>query len=270
MHFTKMQGLGNDYIYVNGMQEKIKDPRTLAIRLSNRHFGIGADGLIVIRASKVADVQMDMYNADGSRGKMCGNGIRCVAKYVYDQGIVSKKMLRIETLSGIKETLLLSEGEVRVNMGIPKVERMREEVTHEIFGGKRVTSDCISMGNPHRIFYLHEFQKIKQMEYLELERIGPALECLGGERHRRNVEIVNVLDRNTMEMRVWERGTGETLACGTGACAATVSSILRNLTEREVRIKLKGGNLLVKWEKDSGDLYMTGPAVTVFKGDITV
>lgn len=270
MRFTKMQGLGNDYVYINGMKETVEDPGKLAIRFSDRHFGIGADGLIVIGASKVADVRMEMYNADGSRGMMCGNGIRCVAKYVYEQGIVPKKMIRIETLSGIKETLILSDGDVQVNMGEPKVERIKQEITISVLEGKRITSDCVSMGNPHRIFYLNELQETEQMEYLKLERIGPALECLSGESHRRNVEVVNVLDRNTLEMRVWERGTGETLACGTGACAAAVSSIVRNLTEREVRIKLKGGNLLIKWGEDSGNLYMTGPAVTVFKGDITV
>lgn len=270
MRFTKMQGLGNDYVYINGMKETVEDPGKLAIRFSDRHFGIGADGLIVIGASKVADVRMEMYNADGSRGMMCGNGVRCVAKYVYEQGIVPKKMIRIETLSGTKETLILSDGEVKVNMGLPKVEQIRQEITISVLGGKRITSDCVSMGNPHRILYLNELQETEQMECLELERIGPALECLSGEPHRRNVEVVNVLDRNTLEMRVWERGTGETLACGTGACAAAVSSIVRNLTEREVRIKLKGGNLLIKWGEDSGDLYMTGPAVTVFKGDITV
>lgn len=270
MRFTKMQGLGNDYVYINGMKETVEDPEKLAIRFSDRHFGIGADGLIVIGASKVADVRMEMYNADGSRGMMCGNGIRCVAKYAYEQGIVPKKTIRIETLSGIKETLILSDGDVQVNMGEPKVERIKQEITISVLGGKRITSDCVSMGNPHRILYLNELQETEQMECLELERIGPALECCSGEFHRRNVEVVNVLDRNTLEMRVWERGTGETLACGTGACAAAVSSIVRNLTEREVRIKLKGGNLLVKWGEDSGNLYMTGPAVTVFKGDITV
>lgn len=270
MHFTKMQGLGNDYVYIDGMKERVEHPEKLAVSFSDRHFGIGADGIIVIGKSQAADVKMEMYNADGSQGKMCGNGIRCVAKYVYENGIVPKKNIRIETLSGVKETNILPDGEVRVNMGYPKVERIRQQLELSVFGRRRVTSDCISMGNPHRILYLNEMQETEQMETLELERIGPALECLGTEAHRRNVEIVKVLDRKTLELRVWERGSGETLACGTGACAAAVSSILRNLTEREVRIKLKGGNLLVKWGEDGRNLYMTGPAVTVFKGDIIV
>lgn len=270
MHFTKMQGLGNDYIYVNTMEEKVENPEKLAVKLSDRHFGIGADGLILICGSKKADVRMEMYNADGSRGKMCGNGIRCVAKYVYEGGIVSKKKLQIETESGIKETVILTDGQVQVNMGRPSVEGIQKRIVLPKPEVNDVSADYISMGNPHVVIYMEELQSEKSLDSLKMEQLGPLFEYHLGENDRVNTEFVCVSDRETIKMRVWERGSGETFACGTGACAAAVSSILRNLTERKVRIKLKGGNLLVKWEKDSGDLYMTGPAVTVFKGDITV
>lgn len=269
MQFTKMQGLGNDYIYVNLWEEEITQPEKLAVRWSDRHFGIGADGLILIGKSEIADVRMEMYNADGSSGAMCGNGIRCVAKYAYEQGLVRKKKIKIETLSGVKETILLPNGEVCVNMGTPIVEVMHQKVTFRTDKEYEGTVDYISMGNPHAVVYPEEFGWDEDPEHLELESWGPLFERHLGEK-RVNTEFLRVLDRKTMELRVWERGSAETLACGTGACAAAVSSILRNLTDREVRIKLKGGNLLVKWGEDGESLYMTGPAVTVFKGDITV
>ena len=266
MRFVKMQGLGNDYIYVNAMEEKVEHPEELAIKLSNRHFGIGADGLILVDSSSKADVRMDMYNADGSRGMMCGNGIRCVAKYVHDLGIVKHKKIKIETLSGIKETIILhnknlkelfpteniEENEavmVQVNMGVPKIQETGMEMEY------------ISMGNPHAVMY------VKETKGLQVDKMGPALEFYRGDRV--NVEFVKILDRKRLEMRVWERGSGETLACGTGACAAAVSSIARSLTERKVRIKLLGGELLVEWKREDGNVYLTGPAVTVFEGEIT-
>lgn len=261
MQFVKMQGLGNDYVYVNAMEEEVEAPESLAVRLSDRHFGIGADGLILICNSECADVRMDMYNADGSRGMMCGNGIRCVAKYVHDYGGISKKNIKIETLSGVKETIILSNGDVEVNMGRPDIKGRGEKVfiQDETYG-----VDYISMGNPHAVTYTED------LNGLQIEKIGPDLEYYRGKEERVNVEFAKVIDRTHLEMRVWERGAGETMACGTGACAVLVSSVLRNLTERKVRIKLKGGNLLVKWGEEDGNVYMTGPAVSVFKGEITL
>lgn len=261
MRFVKMQGLGNDYVYVNAMEEKVEDPRSLAVRLSDRHFGIGADGLILICDSDCADVGMDMYNADGSRGMMCGNGIRCVAKYVHDCGMVSKENIKIETISGIKETKILSDGRVKVNMGKPDIKKRYARV---FIQNKEYDVDYISMGNPHAVTYVEDLKE------LQIEKTGPDFENHRGKEERVNTEFVKILDRTHLEMRVWERGAGETWACGTGACAVLVSSALRNLTEREVRIKLKGGNLLVKWGEEDGNVYMTGPAVTVFKGEITL
>ncbi len=260
MRFVKMQGLGNDYVYVNAMEEKVENPASLAVKLSDRHFGIGADGLILICHSDSADVGMDMYNADGSRGMMCGNGIRCVARYVHDFGIVSKEKIKIETLSGVKETIILSDGNVKVNMGKPEIGELHVKLPMQ---NEEYDVDYISMGNPHAVIY------IKDLKELPIEKLGPFFEAHLGEENRINTEFVKVMDRTHLEMRVWERGAGETWACGTGACAVVVSSILRNLTEREVRIKLKGGNLLVKWGEEDGNVYMTGPAVTVFKGEIT-
>lgn len=261
MQFVKMQGLGNDYVYVNAMEEEVEDPESLAVRLSDRHFGIGADGLILICDSECADVRMDMYNADGSRGMMCGNGIRCVAKYVYDYGIVPKDNIKIETLSGIKETIILPDGDVEVNMGRPDLQGRCVKV---FIQNEEYDVDYISMGNPHAVTYTEDLQG------LQIEKIGPDFEYYRGKGERVNAEFVKIVDRTHLEMRVWERGAGETWACGTGACAVLVSSVLRNLTERTVRIKLRGGNLLVKWEEEDGNVYMTGPAVSVFKGEITL
>lgn len=260
MRFTKMQGLGNDYIYVNGMEECVKEPEELAKQMSDRHFGIGADGLILIGESEKADVRMEMYNADGSVGMMCGNGIRCVAKYVYERGIVPRKYMTIETLSGVKEAFLLPDGCVRIQMGRPEIEKIGAEV---LSGGNRYYMDYISMGNPHAVVY------VEDLPSLNLEEAGRSLEIHRGDGRRVNVEFVHVVNRRTLEMRVWERGSGETLACGTGACAAAISAVARSLTEREVRIKLLGGELLVKW-RDDGQVEMTGPAVTVFEGEILI
>ena len=260
MRFTKMQGLGNDYVYVNGMEEYVESPEELARRVSDRHFGIGADGLILIQDSQKADVRMEMYNADGSCGMMCGNGIRCVAKYVYDHGIVTGKYMTIETRSGIKDALILPDGCVRIRMGKPEIEKIGASV---LCGGIQYYMDYISMGNPHAVVYVDDLLPLR------MEELGKSLEIHRGNERRVNVEFVHVLNRRMMEMRVWERGSGETFACGTGACAATVSAIARCLTEREVRIKLLGGELLVKW-RDDGQVEMTGPAVTVFEGEILI
>lgn len=260
MRFTKMQGLGNDYIYVNGMKECVKKPEELAKRMSDRHFGIGADGLILIGGSQKADVRMEMYNADGSCGMMCGNGIRCVAKYVYEHGIVPRNYMTIETLSGVKDALILPDGYVRIGMGRPEIEKIGAERT---VGGTEYNMDYISMGNPHAVVY------VEDLPSLNMEDLGRNLETHRGKDRRVNVEFVHILNRGMLEMRVWERGSGETFACGTGACAATVSAVARNLTEREVRIKLLGGELLVKW-RDDGQVEMTGPAVTVFEGEILI
>lgn len=258
-----MHGLGNDYIYVNTMTESVVNPSKLAELLSDRHFGVGADGLILITPSGRADAGMDIYNADGSRAMMCGNGIRCVAKYVYDRGIVRKNKIAIETLSGIKETEILAEhgGEtqVKVNMGKPWIKSRKLGIT---VGRKHLSVDYISMGNPHAVVWT------ENPAGLGIEHTGPAVEYHPAFGERVNVEFARVADRTAIELRVWERGAGETSACGTGACAAAVSAVLNDLTEREVEIKLIGGNLLVEWCEESGNVYMTGPAVTVFDGEL--
>ena len=274
MRFTKMQGLGNDYVYVNCFEEKVARPSETAVRVSDRHFGIGADGLILIKPSEKADFEMEMYNADGSRGEMCGNGIRCVAKYVYDYGLTDQTHISIETLGGIKYLdLIVEEGRVRlvkVDMGSPVLEA--EQIP--IIGlGNRVLDEPIrvddmeyritgvSMGNPHGVVFL------KDVKNLEIEKIGPLFEHHECFPNRVNTEFAHVLDRQTAEMRVWERGSGETLACGTGACAVAVACVLNGYTEEEVTVKLLGGELQIRWdrEKDRGD--MTGPAEVVFDGE---
>ena len=276
MKFTKMQGIGNDYVYVNCFKETVEDPKTTAIKVSDRHFGIGSDGLILIKPSEVADFQMDMYNADGSRGAMCGNGIRCVAKYAYDYGIVDKTDIAVETKAGIKYLhLTLKDGkvsEVRVNMGAPILEAEKipivsekEQVIDESLEveGKEYYITGVSMGNPHAVIFLDYSPK-----ELELEKIGPSFENHKRFPDRINTEFVHVLNRNTVEMRVWERGSGETMACGTGACAVAVASILNGFTEDEVTVKLLGGDLKIFWDRKENLVYMTGPATTVFDGEI--
>ncbi len=304
MKFTKMQGLGNDYVYVNCLEGRLENPSEMAKLVSDRHFGIGSDGLILIRPSDAADFEMEMYNADGSRGEMCGNGIRCVAKYVYDYGLTDKTSISVETLGGIKYLELTVEDGmvslVRVDMGRPKLEAAEipilcEAVTEEcvvdedsVLGGGYAEDivkigDCrkvinepivvdgmeyritgVSMGNPHAVVFLED------VEGLEIEKIGPKFENHERFPKRINTEFVRVIDRETIEMRVWERGSGETLACGTGACAAAVASILNGLAEHKVTVKLRGGDLLVEWEEETGKVYMTGPAVTVFEGELYV
>ena len=275
MKFTKMQGLGNDYVYVNCFKEKIENPSELAVKISDRHFGVGSDGLIMINPSDKADFEMEMYNADGSRGEMCGNGIRCVAKYVYDYGLTDKTSISVETLGGIKYLdLTVENGKVslvKVDMGKPELEPSKIPVAAEgsrvvdepiTVAGKEYRMTCVSMGNPHAVVYVD-----CDVKELLLEPIGPEFENNERFPNRVNTEFVRILDRKTAEMRVWERGSGETLACGTGACAVAVASVLNGLTEDEVTVKLLGGDLLIKWDREKDTVYMTGPAAVVFDGE---
>ena len=277
MKFTKMHGLGNDYVYVNCFEEKIDNPPAVARFVSDRHFGIGSDGLIMINPSKTADFEMEMYNADGSRGEMCGNGIRCVAKYVYDYGLTDKTQISVETLGGIKYLDLTVEdgkvSQVKVDMGKPELEAdlipiisEREQVIDEPIevDGKEYHMTGVSMGNPHAVIYVDD------VKGLDLEKIGPKFENHERFPKRINTEIVHCIDRQTVEMRVWERGSGETLACGTGACAVAVSSILNNLTDTRVTVKLLGGDLQIEWDREKDRVFMTGPATVVFDGVIDI
>ncbi len=270
-----MQGLGNDYVYVNCFREKIADPSRLAVKISDRHFGVGSDGLILINPSDKADFEMEMYNADGSRGEMCGNGIRCVAKYVYDYGLTDQTSISVETLGGIKYLdLTVKDGKavlVKVNMGKPELSPEKipvvsagEKVVDEPIDvdGQNYRMTCVSMGNPHAVVYVD-----CDVRNLPLEEIGPKFENHERFPNRVNTEFVRVLDRRTVEMRVWERGSGETLACGTGACAVAVSCVLNGLTEDEVMVKLLGGDLQIKWDREKDTVFMTGPAEVVFDGE---
>ena len=275
MKFTKMQGLGNDYVYVNCFKEKIDNPPELARRISDRHFGVGADGLIMINPSDKADFEMEMYNADGSRGEMCGNGIRCVAKYVYDYGLTDKTHISVETLGGIKYLdLTVEEGKVKmvkVDMGKPELEPLKipvkasgdKAVDEPIFvGGNEYRMTCVSMGNPHAVIFIG-----CDVREFPLEEIGPKFENHERFPNRVNTEFVRVIDRRTAEMRVWERGSGETLACGTGACAVAVACALNGFTEDEVTVRLLGGDLQIRWDREKDTVFMTGPAEVVFDGE---
>ena len=275
MKFTKMQGIGNDYVYVNCLQETIENPSELAKKISDRHYGVGSDGLIMINPSDKADFEMEMYNADGSRGEMCGNGIRCVAKYVYDYGLTDKTSISVETLAGSKYLdLTVEDGKVvlvKVDMGKPMlrpeevpVVSEKEEVIDEpiTVDGQEYRMTCVSMGNPHAVVFID--QDVKEFP---LETVGVKFENHERFPKRVNTEFVNVLDRHTAQMRVWERGSGETLACGTGACAVAVACALNGLTEDEVTVKLLGGDLQIKWDREKNTVYMTGPAEVVFDGE---
>ena len=275
MKFTKMQGIGNDYVYVNCLQETIENPSELAKKISDRHYGVGSDGLIMINPSDKADFEMEMYNADGSRGEMCGNGIRCVAKYVYDYGLTDKTSISVETLAGIKYLdLTVEDGKVvlvKVDMGKPMlrpeevpVVSEKEEVIDEpiTVDGQEYRMTCVSMGNPHAVVFID--QDVKEFP---LETVGVKFENHERFPKRVNTEFVNVLDRHTAQMRVWERGSGETLACGTGACAVAVACALNGLTEDEVTVKLLVGDLQIKWDREKNTVYMTGPAEVVFDGE---
>lgn len=278
MRFTKMHGLGNDYVYVNCFREHIENPPAAARFVSDRHFGVGSDGLIMINPSEKADFEMEMYNADGSRGEMCGNGIRCVGKYVYDYGLTDKTSISVETLGGIKYLdLMVKDGKtqlVRVNMGEPELSPKRIPVIPQKEGdetvidapilveGKEYRITGVSMGNPHAVVYVDD------VEGLNIEAIGPKFERHERFPNRVNTEFAKVLDGHTVQMRVWERGSGETLACGTGACAVAVASILNGLTENTVTVKLSGGDLQIEWDREKNLVYMTGPATVVFDGEI--
>ncbi len=274
LEFTKMQGLGNDYIYIDATKIRIKNPSMLAKYMSDRHFGVGADGLILILPSSKADFSMRMFNADGSEAEMCGNGIRCVAKFVYDKCLTDKKIITVDTKAGIKTLTLNVVGKyvdtVKVDMGIPKYEsecipvisntkiakNLKIEILDKIFD---VT--CVSMGNPHTVIFVDDvdsFNVKKYGELIEKNKMFP---------QRTNVEFVEIKDNSNIKMRVWERGTGETLACGTGACASVVACVLNGLTSRNVRVQLLGGNLDILYN-DNNHVYMTGPAKTVFEGKL--
>ncbi|HIX60177.1 MAG TPA: diaminopimelate epimerase [Candidatus Blautia gallistercoris] len=280
MKFTKMHGIGNDYVYVNCFQETVENPSETARLVSDRHFGIGSDGLILIKPSETADCCMDMYNADGSQGAMCGNGIRCVAKYVYDYGLVNKEQITVETKSGIKTlNLTIQNGKavlVEVNMGSPILEASRIPMNTSsspvvamplTIADKTWDITGVSMGNPHAVTYL---DTLDELEHLEIEKIGPLFEHHPLFPDRVNTEFVKILDRHTARMRVWERGSGETLACGTGACAVTVASALNGYTDDQVTVQLLGGDLQIRWDRQENNVYMTGPATVVFDGEISL
>ncbi len=277
MEFTKMEGCGNDYVYVNGFTYKIKNPNKVSEFVSNRNFGIGSDGLIMVNPSDKADFRMNMYNADGSEGKMCGNGIRCVAKYVYDNKMTDKTTITVETLSGIKTLVLnVEDGKVktvRVDMGSPILKAKdvpviseKEQVIDEpiMIDNKEYKITCVSMGNPHAITFIDD------TDSLDIESIGPKFEKNEIFPDRINTEFIQIVDRNTIKMRVWERGSGETLACGTGACASVVACVLNNLTENKVTVKLLGGDLFIEYNTEENTVYMTGPARVSFVGNIDI
>ena len=273
--FTKMQGLGNDYVYIDAINQKIENESSLAQFVSNRHFGIGSDGLILICSSEIADFKMRMFNSDGSEAEMCGNGIRCVGKFVYDKGLTNKTTLKIETLAGVKELKLnLKEGKVdtvRVDMGEPILEAEKIPVVSSEKMAKNLKLEieerefnftCVSMGNPHAITF------VENVEDFEVEKYGSKIEVNERFPQKINVEFIEIVNKNYIKMRVWERGSGETLACGTGACASVVAGIINNLIERKVTVELLGGILEIKWNKEDNHVYMTGPAVTIYEGEL--
>ena len=273
--FTKMHGLGNDYVYIDAINQKIENESSLAKFVSNRHFGIGSDGLILICKSEIADFKMRMFNSDGSEAEMCGNGIRCVGKFVYDKGLTNKTTVKIETLAGIK-TLILNtkDGKVetaRVDMGEPILEAEKipvistEEPVKNLeleAENKKFKFTCVSMGNPHAITI------VENTKEFDVEKYGKVLEIDKAFPKKANIEFAQIIDRQNINMRVWERGAGETLACGTGACATAVACNLNGLTDRKVNIELLGGTLNIEWNEIDNHVYMTGPAVTVFDGEL--
>ncbi len=273
--FTKMEGLGNDYVYIDCTNQFLKqDLEDLAKKMSNRHFGIGSDGIILICKSDVADFKMRMFNFDGSEAEMCGNGIRCVGKFVYDKGLTNKTTVTIETLAGIKVLNLNIEDKkvktVCVDMGMPiftpeqiPVIANNEPVTNLKLSAedKDFLFTCVSMGNPHAI------TKVENLDKFDIEKYGKVLEIDKHFPKRCNIEFIEIIDENNIKMRVWERGAGETLACGTGACATAVACNINGITKEEVNVKLLGGTLKIKWDKKDNHVYMTGPAKTVFEGE---
>ena len=277
MKFTKMHGISNDYIYINGATEKIYNPSDVAIKLSDRHTGIGSDGIVMILPSKTCDFRMRMFNSDGSEAEMCGNASRCVGKYVYDKGLTKKTKVSLETLAGKKilnlhvvdgkvDTVTVDMGEpILRGVDIPTIFDLPTVVSQPIVvSGKKILTTCVSMGNPHSVVYVDD------VDSLDLEKIGPSYECHPAFPHKTNTEFVEIISRNEVKMRVWERGAGETMACGTGACAVSVASVLNGFTDRDVRVKLRGGDLQIKWDDDDNHVYMTGPATTVYEGDVEI
>ena len=287
MKFTKMQGCGNDYVYVNGFTQKVPQEQKpdLVRRLSDRHFGIGGDGVIFINPATEADFEMEMYNADGTRAEMCGNGIRCVGKFVYDKGLTDQTDITVVSAGKIKYLTLEVEKKspsdrgqvkrVRVNMGQPILEATQipviaPDTPNQVVnvplqvGDREYRMTCVSMGNPHAVIFTDHVAE------LPLEKIGPDFENHERFPRRTNTEFVEIEDREHVFMRVWERGTGETLACGTGCCAVAVAGVLNGLTEDTVTVKLLGGELLIHWDREENIVYMTGPAVSVFEGEIAL
>ena len=274
MKFTKMHGIGNDYVYINCFEEEVKEPAKLATIISDRHLGVGSDGIILILPSKVADCKMRIFNADGSEAQMCGNGIRCVAKYVYDHKITQKNPLTVETLAGTKTIQLFTENgrvsKARVNMGKPRLMRSEipmlgkeTQVVDEILTIDKEVSfriTCVSMGNPHCVIFVDNFDKI------DIQKYGPEIECHRVFPERTNVHFVKVHNPKEVTMKTWERGSGITMACGTGASAVCVAGVLNKKTERKVLAHLPGGDLELEWAED-GNVYMTGPATEVFTGE---
>ncbi len=274
MKFTKWQGTGNDFVIVNGFEETIVDYSSKAIEVCDRHYGIGADGLIMVLPSSIADFQMRIINSDGSEPEMCGNGIRCFARYVYESGLTNKTELCVETLAGIIRPTLLVEndrvGSVCVDMGEPRLQRGEiptagnpmEKVINELLtvGDCTHRITCVSMGNPHCVIFT------ENVDSMDLPAFGKPIEEHSFFPRKTNVEFVQVMDRRNLRMRVWERGAGVTLACGTGTCATVVAAVLNNITDRKVKVRLDGGELLVEWREDN-HVYMTGPAVEVFRGE---
>ena len=284
MKFTKMQGLGNDYVYVDCAREKIMDPAGLSRRISDRHFGIGSDGLVMILPGDEADFRMRMFNADGSEAEMCGNAIRCVGRYVYERGLTDRTEIGVETCAGLRKLKMnLLDGKVssvQVDMGVPEflperipadparlglpadAEAIAEVPLALPFGTFSVT--CVSMGNPHCVIFTDE------VESLPLEVLGPAIERHPAFPQKTNVEFARVIDRGQIRMRVWERGSGETMACGTGACATLAAAVKTGRTDRKATLHLNGGDLEIEWNEKTGRILKTGPAVFVFDGDIEV
>ena len=276
LQFTKMHGLGNDYVYMDAINQKIEKRSELAKFVSDRHFGIGSDGLILICPSEKADFRMQMFNQDGSEAEMCGNGIRCVGKFVYDKGLTNKETITVETLAGIKTLVMTAKnGKIetaRVDMGEPILEPEKIPVISDENPVKNLklkeeekefTFTCVSMGNPHAVTFIKE-----DVNKFDICKYGAKLEINNAFPKKANIEFINVIDDKTLKMRVWERGAGETLACGTGACASVVAAILNGYTKRDVTVHLLGGDLKIKWDEDDNHVYMTGPATTVFEGKI--
>ncbi len=275
--FTKMQGCGNDYVYVNCMDKLIDNPEKVSQYISDRHFGIGSDGLILICPSDVADFRMAMYNADGSEGKMCGNGVRCIAKYVYEYGLTDKKKISLETKSGIKYLDMdIEDGKVqmvKVDMGAPILKPaeipVKTDSSMDSFINQPLDVDgntfmvtCVSMGNPHAVVFVDDTKSF------DIRKYGPVFETHPAFPEQVNTEFVQVISRNEINMRVWERGSGETLACGTGTCASVVACVLNGKTDEKVTVHLLGGDLFIEYNRDNGTVWMTGPAEIVFDGEI--